>query len=232
MSNVVSDKATKNKEHTKQKLLDAVEHILAGEGFHALGVNQIARQAGVGKTLIYRYFGGLEGLLAAYGETERFWPTIDEIRGIPKADFEQLSMKDRSKLIFVNFRQALKKRPHTMAIYAWEMVEKSDMANHFVGIRANTSIMLVREMLGAKPISPFDHEIVSLLGAGIIHLTIREHFGSKFAGMQLDDERNWDRIYGAMNLIFDGLESLYLHHKDRKPTRTAPSTSATSINRD
>ncbi|MCB0386488.1 MAG: hypothetical protein KDD43_13930, partial [Bdellovibrionales bacterium] len=120
-------------------------------------------------------------------------------------------------LIFVNFRQALKKRPHTMAIYAWEMVEKSDMANHFVNIRANTSVMLVKEMLGAKPISPFDHEIVSLLGAGIIHLTIREHFGSKFVGMQLEDERNWDRIYGAMNLIFDGLESLYLHqHKSKK----------------
>lgn len=207
--NNVTEKSVKNKEQTKQKILDAVEKILADEGFSALGVNHIAREAGIGKTLIYRYFGGLEGLLEEYGATERFWPTVDEIRGMPKEEFEQLTMKERSQHIFHNFRLALKKRPHTMAIYAWEMVEKSDMANQFVAVRAQTSVMLVREMLGAKPVSPFDHEIVSLLGAGLIHLAIREHFGSKFAGIELDDEKSWERIYGGLHLIFDGLESLY-----------------------
>ena len=43
----------RNKEKTKQKLINAVGKLLRKEGFHAIKINRIAETAGVGKQLIY-----------------------------------------------------------------------------------------------------------------------------------------------------------------------------------
>ncbi len=56
-----------NREDTTDRILNAALEILAAEGFAALGINPIARRAEADKQLIYRYFGGLEGLLQALG---------------------------------------------------------------------------------------------------------------------------------------------------------------------
>ena len=53
--------------------LGAVGDVLARDGFTAIGVNAIAKQAGVDKVLIYRYFGGLPELLQTWGASGRFW---------------------------------------------------------------------------------------------------------------------------------------------------------------
>ncbi|TAG31161.1 MAG: TetR/AcrR family transcriptional regulator [Rhodobacterales bacterium] len=58
---------TRNRDETRQRILDAVLDLVAEEGFAALGVNAVARRAGADKQLIYRYFGGLDGLMAAAG---------------------------------------------------------------------------------------------------------------------------------------------------------------------
>lgn len=57
---------TRNRQATERNLPDAVHELVAGQGFETLGVNAAALRAGVSKTLIYRHFGSLEGLIAAY----------------------------------------------------------------------------------------------------------------------------------------------------------------------
>ena len=70
---------TKSRLQTEQKILNALEKILLEQGFPAVGINSIARQAGCDKVLIYRYFDGLDGLLLAYAETTPLWWEVDEI---------------------------------------------------------------------------------------------------------------------------------------------------------
>ncbi|RYF76746.1 MAG: TetR/AcrR family transcriptional regulator, partial [Cytophagaceae bacterium] len=48
----------RNKEKSKQRLLDAVGKLLKSKGYAALKVNDIAATAGLDKKLIYKYFGG------------------------------------------------------------------------------------------------------------------------------------------------------------------------------
>jgi AcrR family transcriptional regulator len=62
-------------------LLSAVCSLLARKGFKAIGVNSVAREAGVDKVLIYRYFSGLPGLISAYGKEGDFWPLPLELAG-------------------------------------------------------------------------------------------------------------------------------------------------------
>lgn len=50
----------KNKEQTKRRLIDAVGEIFRTSGYPGLGVNKVAKAAGVSKELIYRYFGSFD----------------------------------------------------------------------------------------------------------------------------------------------------------------------------
>lgn len=200
----------KNKDQTKAKILQAVEEVLTEEGYQGLGINRIAKQAGVAKTLIYRYFGGLEGLISAYGETDSFWPSVDEIRGMSYQEFKELPLRNRCRTIFKNFRMALKKRPHTVAVYAWEMVEHNESIQGLISTRTQSSLNLVKEMMGQDHLemTGYDHEITALLGAALLHLTIRESLASPFAGLDLDDQGTWDRFDAALETLFSALEAL------------------------
>lgn len=63
----------RNKEQTKGKLINAIQEILLEEGHDGLGVNKLAKKAGVDKRLIYRYFGSYHNLLEEFMLRKDFW---------------------------------------------------------------------------------------------------------------------------------------------------------------
>ena len=58
----------RNRDDTRSHILDAAIISLAEDGFAGFGVNSVARRAGYDKKLIYRYFDGMDGLVAAMGD--------------------------------------------------------------------------------------------------------------------------------------------------------------------
>ena len=73
--------ATRNRNRTQEALVEAVGAVIDEGGVPSLGVNAVARRAGVDKALIYRYFDGLDGLVEAFAHSEDFWPTVEEVVG-------------------------------------------------------------------------------------------------------------------------------------------------------
>lgn len=59
---------SRNRDDTRARILDAALALLERQGFGGFGVNAVARAAGCDKQLIYRYFGGLDGLVRTMGE--------------------------------------------------------------------------------------------------------------------------------------------------------------------
>jgi AcrR family transcriptional regulator len=59
----------RNRDETRQHILDSAIAALSDEGFAAFGINSVARRAGYDKKLIYRYFDGMDGLVAAIGQS-------------------------------------------------------------------------------------------------------------------------------------------------------------------
>ena len=68
---------TRNRVATRAAILESAATIIATRGAHKLGVNALADAAKCDKVLIYRYFGGLHGVLAALGAERSLWPGID-----------------------------------------------------------------------------------------------------------------------------------------------------------
>lgn len=61
---------------TRALILDSAASIIAAGGVAELGVNALADAAKCDKVLIYRYFGGLDGVLAALAEERMLWPHV------------------------------------------------------------------------------------------------------------------------------------------------------------
>ena len=58
---------------TSARILKAATELLAEGGFQNFGVNAVARRAGCDKQLIYRYYGGMDGLVDAIGGELARW---------------------------------------------------------------------------------------------------------------------------------------------------------------
>lgn len=62
---------------TRAAILDSAATMIAKRGAAGLGVNALADASKCDKVLIYRYFGGLDGVLKALGAERMLWPRVE-----------------------------------------------------------------------------------------------------------------------------------------------------------
>ena len=66
---------------TRAAIIQSAAELVAAKGVSALGVNALADAAKCDKVLIYRYFGGLDGVLEALGTERMLWPAAQIVDG-------------------------------------------------------------------------------------------------------------------------------------------------------
>jgi len=179
----------RDKEQTKEKIIAAVEQLLAREGFSALGVNALAREAGVDKVLIYRYFDGMPGLLRSYGG----------------GDIENLKGKGIGAVVsevLVNFSRALRKRPLTQEIMAWELVEQNELTAILSELREEWAKKLFATFATEAASTDLDlPAVTALFGAAINYLVIRGRSTPFFNLIEIDNDSGWQRLEAMIHLL-------------------------------
>lgn len=192
----------RDKEHTKDKIIAAVGQLLAKEGFHNFGVNALAREARVDKVLIYRYFGGLPGLLRAYGESADFWPTLAEVTGDDINALRSTEFGHTVGELLINFARALRRRPLTQEIMAWEMVEQNELTLILAELREDWTRHLFQTFSAEIAASDLDLPVVTaLFGAAINYLVIRGRDIQVFNLIEIDNESGWQRIESTLRTL-------------------------------
>jgi AcrR family transcriptional regulator len=192
------------KEHTKGKLIKAVGQVLAKEGFKSLGVNKVAKAAGVDKVLVYRYFGGLPELIGEYSKTVDFWPTVEELIGPNPDRIKKVPPDEQLSEFFKSFLSALRKRPITQDILAWELLERNEFSKQLEDRRIRT-ILEYFEYLDEIPDDENLSAIVVLMGGAINHLLVRSRIKSYIGGIDLESEKGWNRINKGIDLLLKGI---------------------------
>jgi AcrR family transcriptional regulator len=194
---------SRDRELTEQRLIETVGRLLARSGFAALGVNALAREAGVDKVLIYRYFDGLPNLLKAYCERGDFWPTAEEVLQPDVATLRAAPIAARTAAIVVNLLDALRRRPQTMEILAWEVVERNALTDTLAAIRERWSRDVTELVLPDAAEDPSDFvALANLLVAGIQYLLIRSRTTPVYGGIPLRTDEGWERIRKAAIMAF------------------------------
>lgn len=189
----------RNRDETSARLLAAVGEVLARDGFAALGVNAVAKQAGVDKVLIYRYFGGLPELIQAWGESGRFWPGVDELVGPHRAAFLQLPLAERYARFFEHFIDGLRARPLTLEIMAAEITERNELTAILETERETWGAEAAR-LLGddAWDRRPALRGVTLLLVAGVQYLLVRSRTIRLFGGLDIRSDRDWATLKASV----------------------------------
>ena len=195
----------RDKQITSRRLISAVGSLLAKKGFKGMGVNAVAREAGVDKVLIYRYFGGLEGLIAAFGKEGDFWPSALELAGGDLQKFSQMPLDERLSVFASNFIDSLRKRPLTQAIMAWEIIEPNGLTEELERIREQSIIEFFQMFFMKDQVQIDLQAIIMLIGAAISYLVIRSKNIDLFGGLDLGSEQGWERIEKAIETITHGV---------------------------
>lgn len=184
-----------SRQKTEARLVAAVGAIVAKHGFTALGVNTVARKARVPKPLIYRYFGGLPGLVKAYAHSRSFWPTAqDVLAGLPHA-LEQMHPADACAEAMCNYARALMARPETLQLLAWECVERTELTAVLEEVREKMSLEVFAALgaLGLKVDQRVMHA-ANLFAAAAHYLCMRRRFIGTFGGMNLKEGEDLEAL--------------------------------------
>ena len=177
---------------TEARILAAVGEVLARDGFGGLGVNAVAKQAGVDKVLIYRYFGGLPELLTTWGRSGRFWPAVDELLGDDPQAFLALPAAERYARFMEHFIDGLRARPLTIEILAAEVLERNELTAILEAEREAWGEQATR-LLGGDEFArrPELHGLTILLVSGVQHLLVRSRRIRIFGGIDIRSDEGW-----------------------------------------
>ena len=197
------DKVKRNRAKTTQRIIDAFEEVLAERGLQAVGVNRVAERAGVSKVLIYRYFGGLEGLITHYIQMGRLYPNYTEpmLEQLRPADETELSRLWHRQLTQL-FRQFRNNKANRELLKA-NVIENDPVAEVASQAQDQEITRLIHQFAFVDNV---DSEAISAVTVGAMsYLTLMADNNRTMAGIDLRREEGWKRIEAAVKLIYIAL---------------------------
>lgn len=190
---------------TSARILTAATELLAEAGFQNFGVNAVARRAGCDKQLIYRYYGGMDGLVDAIGAELTRW--IEEKMPVGGNSGFLLTYGDLVEHMMMLFMQALRNDPLTRRIIAWEVSDNSPQVRRLSEARARALGLWIDKVRGAMPPPKgLDHVALNaMLLAAVQHIVLAGATASRFAGLDLATPKDWDRVARAVRKLVRGV---------------------------
>lgn len=194
---------------TEKRLLEAVSYIIEKDGFTKIGVNRIAKQAQCDKVLMYRYFGGLDGLLAAWAKEHDFYTFaymefIDKVRqAIPSG------IKEVAKEILIGQLEYLRTNALMQELFVWELSGNSTF-RAIQTERENSGHKLQLELEKKFGLNASDSSIyITILIAAINYIVLFTRQYHKFNGIDFTEPQAWEKFRKAIsdyvNMLFNSI---------------------------
>jgi AcrR family transcriptional regulator len=187
----------RNRPQTEANLRAALARLLARSGFGALTPTAVAKEAGVDKMLIYRYFGDLPGLVEAVARAPDFFPSFEDICGDDLAALRRMPIPERIAAIFGNFARVLMQRPGAVEMMVWELVERNALTAIMETAREELGLSIAAELFADAPVAEQANAITALLSAGITYLVLRRRKIRWYNGIDLKSDEGWRELTEA-----------------------------------
>lgn len=201
----VPEKRVKNRAQTEAAIFAAARDLLAEEGFQGFGINAIARRAGCDKQLIYRYYGGLDGLLDAIGADLGDW--VKERIPEDTGGMFLLTYGDLMERLSLLYMEALRDDPLVCKIIAWEVSKDTPQVRRLAEARSRALAKWLDRMRGSlsAPKGVDAPTANGVLFAAIQHLVISSRATGEFAGLPLRSEKDWDKVTASIRRLVRGI---------------------------
>jgi AcrR family transcriptional regulator len=188
--------ASRDREATEKRFIEAAARVMARDGAAALGINAIAAEAGADKKLIYRYFGGLDGLLEALGAETGVW--IGDLSPDAKGDYGQRMLAALSA-----YAEKLRGDPVLQKLLAWELAGPSPALARIEAARSKAMFGVMQKVRGttAPPPGADAPAINAIVLAALNYLVLRSASMGSFSGLPLKTKADWDRVTATLEGI-------------------------------
>jgi AcrR family transcriptional regulator len=188
----------KDRAATEKRLLETIGQMIAGKGFEKIGINAVAAQSGVSKILIYRYFGSVEGLIAAYIRQHDFWINF------PRQYPEREELPDFLKKMFRQQVEHLHNDLILKRLSRWELSSKNAMIDELCRQREETGLWLIETV--SKLTNRSQNEVAALatiISASVTYLAMLEDFSPEYNGIPLNKIDGWEQICSGIDVMID-----------------------------
>jgi len=190
------------REETEKQILKALEDQICETGMQGVGINAIAKRANVSKELIYRYFGGLPGLLLSWMKEQDYWTGRSGLlkagESSDKTPTELISAMLHAQIEALNNSEALRE------IRCWELIERNEVTAQLADRRERAARAFIDRMDGLTDGADVPAH-VSVMLAGMLYLTLRSKTESHFLGISLRTDDGWDRIHAVIDQMLGNL---------------------------
>ncbi len=212
-------KRARNRAENEERILDAFERIMARDGIRGLGPNAIMDEAGLGKPLLYTYFGDLNGLVCAWGERRKLWPDnedlADEVSGTGTAADPKEFIKQRV-IMSANY---LRDNPMALEVLAEELVAPSDITEAFDEIRNRRGHADEEHFPADDPTRAREKfRLLHILWAASVYFALRARTSPRLQGIHLDTDEGWR---DTMTMISELVDDVILASKVRQAVAKA-----------
>lgn len=177
----------KDRAATEEKIYTAFLDILKEKGPQGVGINAIAKQAGVSKSLIYRYFGGMKGLLLLFAQKGDFFKSLSVI------DEKKDNLENLKDFIKEGTKE-LRENTLTQEILRWQLIENNeDTKSLFKYFNAQVGKTFTPNTKDESLNSAFQ-----LMLGGYVYFTLLSKFNKTFIATDLTSEKTWENFDEAI----------------------------------
>jgi len=195
----------RDREGTERAILGAAKALIAREGYAAFGVNAVAREAGCDKQLIYRYFGGTDGLVAAIGVASAGWieSALAPVRLPPGRPYGDVALACVEALL-----DALRADPLMRQLIGWELASSDEAVQVMARARSAALGARVQPLLksAAPPPAGADAPVLNALLIGAVQQAAMSGSAQGgFVGMALQTDADWMRLKAGLRALVKGV---------------------------
>lgn len=190
---------------TMERILRAMGDVMAEKGTKKAGINAVAEKAGVNKVLIYRYFGGWNGLLEAYVQRGFFLSMFNDrfLDTVPSNP----APEERSKVwtdYVIKVAREFRSRKSSQELIRWEMQNgETELARRLSTFRNESYKKIVDKL---APFPSYDPTaLTAIILGGVTYLTLVSNNRTKILDIDVSTEEGWERIETAVRRIMSSL---------------------------
>jgi len=189
------------REATEAALVEAFGRVVRRGGLRNVGVNEVLKEAGVGKALLYRYFGGLPGLVRAWGQQARVWPRLADL--VPLSSVRAAgSPAALLKRIVVRNAEVHRADPVRIEMLADELMAPTPISGALTEIRHELGRDHAAVFAGSPEFRRHRLLMVIMMAAAS-YLAMRAVKSPRYMGENLADAATWSRLMREIESVID-----------------------------
>ncbi len=183
-----------SREESEDQFIGALEDMLLND--EIIGVNSISKKTGLNKVLLYRYFGGLDGLLEAYAKKINLWQLLnDELISLLETG-TLTSAKESITWIFKEYRKKLLSSPLYLRLLREELFKPNVLTKKLEDEREIQGVKML-ELISNKFPGTLNLDSAynaSFIVSGITYLALKSTQVNKFTGLDFRADETWDNF--------------------------------------